>query len=108
MNNSDFLQKIKGLAKGRRIEWKRHALKRLLERDIQRTEVFTVLETCEIVEAYLHDKPLPSFLLLGYYRQKALHVVVAIDEIDEILWVITVYEPSPDEWEEDLKTRRKK
>ncbi len=66
------------------------------------------LENCEIVEAYLQDKPLPSFLLLGYYAKKALHIVVAVDEKEKILWVITVYEPSPEEWKEDLKTRRKK
>jgi hypothetical protein len=87
---------------------KKHALKKLLERNIKRDEVFVALENCEIVESYLHDKPLPSFLLLGYHEQKALHVVAAVDEVEEILWVITVYEPSPEEWEKDLKTRRKR
>ena len=108
MPDQEFLAKIKNLAHWKKVEWKGHALKRLLERNIRRTEVFDVLKNCEIVETYLHDKPLPSFLLLGYHGKKALHVVVAVDEMEELLWVITVYEPSPEEWENDLKTRRKK
>lgn len=108
MREQKFLAKIKSLTRERKVGWKRHALKKLLERGIKRVEVFDALENCEIVEAYLHDKPLPSFLLLGYHEKKALHTVVAVDETEEILWVITIYEPSPEEWEKDLKTRRKK
>lgn len=103
-----FVDKIKGLVHERKVEWKRHALKKLLERDIRRAEIFGALENFEIVESYAHEKAIPSFLLLGYYENKALHIVTAVDEIEEILWVITVYAPSPEEWEQDLKTRRKK
>lgn len=103
MSDLVFLEKIKTLARARKIEWKRHALKKLLERDIRRTEVFDALENCEIVEAYLHDKPLPRFLLLGFHEKKALHIVVVVDETEDVLWIITVYEPSPEKWEKDLK-----
>lgn len=65
MSEQVFLDKLKNLASKRRVEWKKHALKKLLERNIKRDEVFVALKNCEIVEAYLHDKPLPSFLLLG-------------------------------------------
>lgn len=108
MEASNFLEKIKSLAQTRKVEWKRHALKKLLERGIQRAEVFDALENCEVIEAYLHDKPLPSFLLLGHSGRKALHIVVGVDETEQILWIITIYEPSPEEWEENHKTRRKK
>ena len=49
---------------------------------------FDALGNCEVVEAYLHDKPLPSFLLLGYSGRKALHMVAAVDETEQILWII--------------------
>lgn len=82
MRGQEFLARIKKLAHARKVGWKRHALKKLLERGIKRVEVFDALENCEIVEAYLHDKPLPSFLLLGCHEKRALHVVVAVDEME--------------------------
>lgn len=108
--NFDYLALIREYAGSHRIEWKRHALRRILERGIARADVFEALGHCEIVEEYSEDKPLPCFLVLGYTKnnRRPLHIVLAVDRIDTLLWVITVYEPSEDEWEMDLKTRRKR
>jgi len=35
------------------------------------------------------------------------HAVVVIDEINDRLFVVTVHEPSPEEWEDDWRTRKK-
>ena len=85
MEENIYVRKIQHLAKVRRIYWKKHALKRILERQIARTQVFTVLEHCEIIEMYLDARPLPSFLILGGYDEdKPLHVVVALDESNDM------------------------
>jgi hypothetical protein len=39
--------------------------------------------------------------------RKPIHGVVAIDEEEPMLWVITVYEPDLSEWEEGFEKRRK-
>lgn len=65
-----------------------------------------VLEEGERIESYPNDTPLPSYLMLGKGEASVLHVVAADDpEADETI-VITTYEPDPEEWEEDLKTKK--
>ena len=43
--------------------------------------------------------------MLYFVSDKAIHVVFAKNE-EEIFVVITVYEPSLNKWEDDMKTRR--
>jgi len=103
-----LLDKIKEFTSSRKIKWKKHALKRLFERNLKRGQIFEALLRCEIIEHHKLQRPLPSVLVFGYYGQKPLHMVLAIDEVDEILWIITVYKPSLEEWLDDYKTRRQK
>jgi hypothetical protein len=61
----------------------------------------------EIIEQYPTDYPFPSCLVLGYTKAgKPLHVVCGSSGVE--LWLITAYFPSPSEWTEDFKQRRKK
>ena len=99
---------IRKLAGLKRVEWKKHALKRILERDISRQSVFNVLKSGEIIESYLQDNLLPAFLILGYDKQDPLHLVVALDQENRLLWIITVYRPTLEEWDAGFKIRRKK
>lgn len=103
-----MFDKIKYLAGRRKVEWKKHALKRLFERNLNRGQIFEALLNCETIEHHELQRPLPSVLVLGYYGQEPLHIMLAIDEIDEILWIVTVYSPSLEEWMDDYKTRRQK
>ena len=103
-----MIKTIKRLAESRRIEWKKHALKRLLERGMNREQVFAALASGEILEEHEVRRPLPTFLLLGYHKGQALHVVVAVDAKEEALWVTTIYRPSPDEWEADNRMRKRR
>jgi hypothetical protein len=91
-----------------KIEWKKHAIKRLLERGIKRSQVFEALADCEIIEQHDLKRPLPSVLVLGSFNNQPLHVMLAIDEKERVLWIITVYKPSLLEWMDDFKTRRQK
>lgn len=99
-------KKIKKLIELRKIKWKKHALKRMLERHIKRIEVFEAISDCTIIETHSVKRPLQTFLVLGYYKNQPLHVMLAIDEIENILWIITVYKPTLDEWRENFKSRR--
>ena len=59
----------------------------------------------EIIEEYPEDYPYPSCLVFGYTLQnRTLHVVVGIGETK--LWLITAYQPDPEQWSEDFKKRK--
>ena len=84
-----------------------HALRRMLKHGIRSQQVREVLEEGERIEDYPDDTPLPSHLILGTGAGRVLHVVAADDaERDETI-VITTYEPDPDAWEPDYKTRKR-
>lgn len=82
-----------------------HAIERMFQRDIYEYQVEEVIQNGEIIESYVEDKPYPSFLVLGYVDEIALHVVYAKDEEGNVI-VITVYKPNLNKWQNDLKTRK--
>ena len=78
----------------------------MFEREITEDEVENTVKEGEIIEAYLDDKPYPSFLALKYY-DRPLHVVFAKNvENDEVI-VITAYYPDKEKWCENFKKRVK-
>jgi Domain of unknown function (DUF4258) len=55
-------------------------------------------EQCEIIEDYANDPRGASCLALGFTREsKPIHIVCGISLAD-VMVVITVYRPDPDEW----------
>ena len=83
-----------------------HAIKRMFQRRISKDDVRYVLENGETIEAYPHDTPYPSRLVLGWREARPLHVVAAENaEAGETI-VITAYEPDPEEWEPGFKRRK--
>jgi hypothetical protein len=80
---------------------------RLGQRFIAR-ETIIAAESYEIVEAYPDDKYFPSYLLLGRQGEGAFHALFGADVDGQNVRVVTAYYPSPEEWEEDLKTRRRR
>ena len=90
-----------------RIQWRKHVLQKLAERGIQQQAVREVLLSGERIRDYTEDRPFPSALFLGYTGGKPLHVVASCDEINRQAFVITAYEPSPDVFESDYRTRKK-
>lgn len=87
--------------------YRTHAIERMFQRDVNEEDVEYVVRNGEIIENYPDDYPYPSCLVLGYFKNRALHVVYATDEAENVI-VITVYEPTVEKWMEDLKTRRER
>lgn len=93
---------------GARIRWSRHGITELVNEGWDRASVEEALQNGKIIEDYpaLH-RPLPDCLVLGLLATgEPLHAVIAIDEANERLFVVTVYRPSPEEWEDDWQTRK--
>jgi hypothetical protein len=81
-----------------------HAVKRMTERRITRHEVEEAVGNGEIIEEYPDDKYGPSCLIYGVTQaEKILHVQAS--HVPRVK-IITVYEPTPDEWE-DGKVRKR-
>src|SRR5205809_1020924 len=94
--------------KGEKILWSRHAIAELAEESWSRREVEEALQSSEIVEDYpSQHRFLPDCLVLGWMSsRKPVHAVVAIDETHDRLFVVTVYQPSLEEWEDGWRTRK--
>ena len=92
----------------KRVVFSGHAIQRMFQRGIGRDGVLAVIAEGETIAEYDDDNPYPSRLLLGFVAAKPLHVVLASDEQVGICVVVTVYEPSPEQWSEDFRTRKVK
>jgi len=100
---------IRKIAEKDRIAFKKHSAIRMKERGNYADEVKKIMLHGEIIEEYPEDKPFPSCLVFGFTeKQKPVHIVIAIDSDDQIIWVITVYSPSKEEWEDGFKRRKTK
>lgn len=98
---------IRKWAQSSKIAFKKHTLLRMHQRSITAREIQQALICCDLVSEYPDDRPLPSFLVLGYTEKgRPLHVVVAVDVAEPMLWIITVYEPDGTRWNKALKGRK--
>ncbi len=76
----------------------RHALKRVVERNISETEIKQIGMNANMIEEYPDDKYSPSCLLLGYTQTgRPLHIQVSRADTD-LVKIITLYEPDTAEW----------
>ena len=90
----------------RKIIWRRHALERMLERDLSRRTVLDSASNGEVIEDYSADRPTPTALILGWDKKRPIHVVLCVEPDGEVA-IITAYEPNLDIFESDYRTRRK-
>ena len=97
---------IQACVRGRRILWTYHVNLRLKGRLVSRQTILDAVDSYEIVESYPDDKYLPSYLVLARLTGDEIHVLFATDVGGDNVRIVTAYRPSPDEWEDDLKTRR--
>lgn len=96
---------IKKYMTKRRIDWTKHCLNRLNQRNISISDVKNAINNGEIIEYYYEDYPYPSCLISGYdINGKTMHIVCGVSE--DMLHMITAYYPDTENWENDLKTRR--
>jgi hypothetical protein len=99
------LNKLRTLVSQKKIIWKRHALERMLERGLSRAVIFQVIASGELIEDYSEDRPFQTGLLLGWDGNRPVHVVATLEE--DVIGIITVYEPTTEHFESDFRTRRK-
>ena len=69
--------------------------------------IIRLADSYEMVEEYPEDKYLPSYLLLGRQGEEAFHVLFGADVEGQNVRVVTAYYPSAEEWEANLKMRRR-
>ena len=100
----DFVD-IKKLCETDCIRWTDHAIKRIIQRGIHRSDVKHVLTHGEIIEQYPDDYPHPSCLALGVTVDgSTIHVVCGIGNGE--LWVISAYHPDPEKWTDRFSKRK--
>ena len=68
--------------------------------------VLEVASKGDVIEDYSADRPIPTFLMMGWEDKRPIHVVLALESNGQVA-VITAYEPSLDVFESDFRTRRK-
>lgn len=68
------VDKLREILKSGQIEWRKHALQMMAERNISQGQVIEVLLEGEQVEDYPEDKPYPSSLFLGWIENRPLQV----------------------------------
>ena len=102
------MRRLREAVRAGSIEWQRHALERMAEREIPQAAVRAAILRGERVEEYLEAYPLPAALFLGSFGGRPLHVVAAVDVAIPRVYVITAYEPTLDHFEPDFRTRRRR
>lgn len=79
-------------------EFSRHALRRAVERNISESEIRDAAKSAELIEDYPQDKYSPSCLIFGLTKEnRPLHIQVSYVDT-ELVRIITLYEPDPEEW----------
>jgi len=77
----------------------------MFEREILPEDVLHTVLNGEIIKEYTDDKPYPSYLILSFVKQRPIHVVVAKNDVEEVCFVVTVYEPELSMWSNDYKNK---
>jgi hypothetical protein len=93
---------------GEKVYWSRHAIAEMINDGLNRADVEAALENCEVIEDYPRGhRPLPDCLVLGTLTDaRPIHAVVAIDETNDRIFMVTVYLPSTEKWHNDWRTRK--
>jgi hypothetical protein len=73
-------------------------------REIDFDDVRRILDEGATIETYPDDTPFPSRLVLGWVERRPIHIVAADIAEGEVI-VVTVYDPNPEEWSKDYRSR---
>jgi hypothetical protein len=97
-----MLDKIKSCFQSDKIVYSKHARDEMEQESFGEIKIIEVQEATingKIVESYPDDEPYPSCLVYGKTSQnRPLHIVCAYGKDDDIVVVVTVYQPDPDKW----------
>lgn len=101
------LEFIKGCVAQKKIFWTYHVNMRMKERFIPRHFILDSVDQFEMIEEYPEDKYLPTYLVYSRFQNRVFHILFAVDLEGENVRIVTSYFPSLEEWQPDLKTRRR-
>jgi hypothetical protein len=96
-------------SEGRKILWSRHGVAKLAAEGWRRTAIEQGLEAAELIEDYptMH-RVLPDCLVLAWLAAgDPFHAVIAVDEANDRLFVVTVYRPGLEAWQDDWRIRKR-
>lgn len=83
-----------------------HARQQMAERGVTPADVRAVRSSGRLIgETHHAGRPFPTQIWLGWIDDRALHVVLAVDP-EGADYVITVYQPDPDQWNDALDMRQ--
>ena len=92
------LDRIRSDLSSGQFEFSRRAFRRAVERNISESEAMVAGKDAVIIEDYPDDKYSPSCLLLGFASTgRPLHIQASRQEADRVR-IVTLYEPSEEEW----------
>ncbi len=98
MSKQPSLAEIQAKFSRDEFEFSKHAVDRMILRDISVGETREAVDNAEIIEDYPDDKYGPSCLIFGMtVSQRPLHIQCSYPS-RQFIKVITVYEPDPNEW----------
>jgi hypothetical protein len=103
-NPLDFIQRC---VRHGKVLWTYHVNMRMRDRFISRRLILDSHPDYEIIEEYPEDRYLPSYLVYSEYSGDIFHILFAADVEGDNVRIVTAYRPSPEEWGEDFKTRRR-
>ncbi len=107
MQEEITIEIIREYINDRKVDWTKHCLNRLNQRNILISDVKIAINNGKVIEKYYDDYPYPSCLIVGYNsNNEIIHIVCGIS--NEKVHIITAYLPDKDIWEDDMETRRKK
>jgi len=91
-----------------KVLWSRHATVELVNDGLSRDHVERALARCELIEDYpAQHRPLPDCLVLGRLSDdQPVHAVIAVDIKSDRIFIVTVYLPSAERWNNDWRTRK--
>lgn len=84
-----------------------HAIERMLEHDVLDTDVRDVLENGDVIESVTDQFGMPKHLYLGFVEKRPIHVATIDDDDAKRTEIVTVYEPTIDQWNPGFRTRRR-
>lgn len=99
------IERVRSQLREGEFDLSRHALRRIVERNISEQEIRQAGPAAVVIEDYPGDKYSPSCLLLGFTQAgRPLHIQVSLADT-QLVRIVTLYEPDPSDWVEYSRRR---
>ena len=103
--NELYLDDLRKLCENGSVAWSVHALERLQERGISKSDVMNAIYRGKIIEQYPDAFPYPACLILGVsVNEQIVHVVCGSN--GSIVKIITAYFPDDEKFDESGEKRK--